>query len=136
MTPALGSPAEKLTRRMFARIITAVARTIQEHDLDVAQLAVLYVLDERGSLRVGDVATELLVSLPTASRLVDDLVRQKLVAREEDPSDRRARVLTLASKGRAFVAKSSEARMATMAGVVADIPASALKSLLSLVKPV
>ncbi len=134
MAPPLGSPLEKLTRRMFTRIISAVARTLQEHDLSVAQLALLYALDERTDLRIGDVANELAVSLPTASRLVDDLVRQKLVDRKEDPTDRRARVLNLAAKGRAFVAKSSEARMTTIAGVVTDIPASTLEALWSLSK--
>jgi DNA-binding MarR family transcriptional regulator len=134
MTPAFGSPVEKLTRRMFTRIIAAVARTLQEHDLSVAQLAALYVLDERMTLRVGDVATELALSLPTASRLIDDLVRQGLVDRKEDPTDRRARILSLAAKGRAFIAKSSEARMTTMASVAADVPTSAFKALWSLGK--
>src|SRR4051794_11489986 len=129
MPPALGSPAEKFTRRMFTRIIAAVARTLREHDLSVAQLAALYLIDERKALRLGDVAAELGVTLPTASRFVDDLVRQRLVDREEDPSDRRARILTLAAKGRAFIATSSEARMVMIAGAAPDIPTSAIKAL-------
>jgi MarR family transcriptional regulator, transcriptional regulator for hemolysin len=135
MVPQLGSPAEKLTRRMFTRIMTAVARTLQEHDLSVGQLAVLYLLDERATLRVSDVSAELDLSMPTASRLVDDLVRQSLVGRREDPSDRRARTLSLTTEGRAFVAKSSKARMATMAGALAEIPASTIKALWSLANP-
>jgi MarR family transcriptional regulator, organic hydroperoxide resistance regulator len=135
MVPLLDSPAEKLTRRMFTRIITAVARTLREHDLSVGQLALLYLLDERAALRISDVAEELDLSLPTTSRLVDDLVRQELVAREEDPNDRRARTLKLTANGRAFIAKSSKARMTTIAGATADIPASALKGLWSLGKP-
>jgi DNA-binding MarR family transcriptional regulator len=129
--PELGSPAEKLTRRMFTRIVTRVARTIKEHDLSVAQLAVLYLLDERTTLRISDVSAELDITLPTTSRLVDDLVKQRLVERAEDPSDRRARVLTLATKGRDFIARSSEARMSTMAGVLGELPASAFKSVWS-----
>ena len=85
MVPWLGSPAEALTRRMFTRIIASVARSLREHDLSVMQLAALYLLDERTTLRVTDVSTELGASLPTTSRLIDDLVRQKLVARAEDP---------------------------------------------------
>ena len=89
VVPALGSPPEKLTRRMFTRIITNVARSLQEHELSVAQLALMYLLDEREAMRVGDAATELGLSAPTTSRLVDDLVKQELVARSEDPNDRR-----------------------------------------------
>ena len=59
VVPALGSPPEKLTRRMFTRIITNVARSLQEHELSVAQLALMYLLDEREAMRVGDAATEL-----------------------------------------------------------------------------
>lgn len=127
----LGSPAEKLTRRMFTRIIRGVARTLQEHDLSVGQLAALYLLDENGTLRVSDVAGELDLSLPTASRLVDDLVRQELVGRAEDPSDRRARILTLTARGRAFIAKSSEARMATIASATSEVPAGTVTALWS-----
>jgi DNA-binding MarR family transcriptional regulator len=127
--PLLGSAPERLTRRMFTRIIASVARSLQEHELSVAQLALLYVLDERETMRIGDVATELGLSAPTTSRLVDDLVRQELVARAEDPTDRRARVLSLATRGRAFIAKSSEARMVTMSAAIADVPASAFATL-------
>jgi len=134
MVPQLGSPAEKLTRRMFTRIIAAVSRTLQEHDLSVGQLAALYLLDERATLRITDVATELDLSLPTTSRLIDGLVRQHLVGREEDPHDRRARTLSLTTSGRAFIAKSSKARMETMASAAAEIPASAIKAVWSLGK--
>jgi len=133
--PGLGSPAEKLTRRMFTRIIANIARSVQEHELSVPQLAALYLLDERTTMRVGDVAVELALSAPTTSRLVDDLVRQELVSREEDPTDRRARMLSLAPRGRAFIAKSSEARMMTIATAVSEMPGHAVTALLSIRKP-
>lgn len=129
--PALGSPPERLTRRMFTRIITNIARALQEHELSVAQLALLYLLDERETMRIGDVATELGLSAPTTSRLVEDLVHQELVVREDDHTDRRARVLSLAGRGRAFIAASSEARMQTISAAVADVPASTFASLMA-----
>src|SRR5690242_4948100 len=106
IVPPLGSPPEKLTRRMFTRIIASVARSLQENELSVAQLALLYLLDERETMRIGDAATELGLSAPTTSRLVDDLVRQELVVRREGPNDRRARILSLDARGRTFIAKS------------------------------
>lgn len=133
--PGFGSPAEKLTRRMFTRIIANIARSVQEHELSVPQLAALYLLDERTTMRIGDVATELALSAPTTSRLVDDLVRQELVSRVEDPADRRARVLSLSSRGHAFIAKSSESRMTTIATAVAEMPGNAVTTLLSIRKP-
>jgi DNA-binding MarR family transcriptional regulator len=131
----LGSPAERFTRRMFARIVTSVARTLREHELSVAQLAALYLIDDRGTMRVGDVAAELVRSAPAASRMVDDLVRQGLVAREEDPTDRRARVLALTPAGHEFVALSSEARVKTMAEVAREMPAGAFRTLARIARP-
>ncbi len=130
----LGSPFERFTRQIFARIIAGIARTLREHDLSVAQLAVLYLLDERSTLRVGEVAGELARSAPAASRLVDDLVRQGLVARREHDSDRRVRVLTLTVAGQAFVARSSEARVATITAVAGSAPASVLRALVEVAR--
>ena len=130
----LGSPAERFTRQMFARIVTALARTLREHELSVAQLATLYLLDERGTMRVGEIATELERSAPAASRIVDDLVRQGLVARDEDATDRRARVLALTTAGNAFVARSSEARVRTIAEVAGTMPTVAFRTLANLAK--
>jgi DNA-binding MarR family transcriptional regulator len=129
--PGVGSPAEVLTRRLFTRIIAAVARALREHELSVGQVAVLYLLDERKTLRVTDVANELELGLPTASRLVDDLVRDKLVAREEDPNDRRARLLTLTPQGHAFIEESSKARMQTIVKAAAEMPSNTIAVVLS-----
>lgn len=129
--PGVGSAAEALTRRMFTRIIASVARTLREHELSVAQVAALYMLDERKELRVSDVSAELELSLPTASRLVDDLVQQKLVTREEDPTDRRARILRLSAKGRTFIEKSSEARMQTIVAAAAEMPSNTVAAVLA-----
>ena len=76
-------------------------------------------------------SVELELSLPTASRLVDDLVRQKLVTREEDPTDRRARILRLSAKGRTFIEKASEARMQTIVAAAAEMPSNTVAAVLS-----
>src|SRR5690348_6745637 len=103
---SFGSPAERFTRKMFARIITSVARSLRDQEVSIAQLAVLYLLDERETMRVGDVASELECSQPAASRMVDDLVRRELVSRTEDPEDRRVRIIALTAAGHGFVARS------------------------------
>jgi DNA-binding MarR family transcriptional regulator len=125
---------QALTRRMFTRIIASLARSLREEELSVAQVAALHLLDERGSMRVGDLAQELGRSAPAASRMVDDLVRRKLVARREDDADRRAKVLTLAAKGRAFVERAGEERVRTMietVGSMPDVPADRIFSLMT-----
>src|SRR5690349_3261019 len=51
-------------------------RTMADHDISVAQLATLMLLDAEGSMTVGDLATDLGRSLSATSRLVDQLVRR------------------------------------------------------------
>ena len=110
----LGSPVERLTRAMFTRIIANLSATLAAEDLTVAQVAALYLLDERESLRIGELASELGRSQPSISRLVDGLVRKKLVVRKEDAEDRRARTVQLTAKGRAMVDRASIERVRTM----------------------
>jgi DNA-binding MarR family transcriptional regulator len=70
-------------------------------DLDVTmpQMKVLMLLRENGALRVGILARHLNVSTPTITGIVDRLVRQELVKREDDPSDRRVVLNVLTPKG-------------------------------------
>jgi MarR family transcriptional regulator, organic hydroperoxide resistance regulator len=58
-------------------------------ELSVAQLKALFALVDGGSMPIGGVAARLGIGLPAASSLVDRLVDQGLVARREDPIDRR-----------------------------------------------
>ena len=99
---------------MFTRIITALSRTLLDEELSVAQVAALYLVDERRQMRIGELATELGRSLPSVSRLVDDLARRNLVERAEDPTDRRARVVTLSVQGSKFIERTGADRVATI----------------------
>jgi DNA-binding MarR family transcriptional regulator len=125
---------EKLTRRMFTRIISSLSRTLQEEELSVAQVAALYLLDERGTMRVGDVAAELGRAAPATSKMVDDLVENGLVDRKEDPTDRRARILSLSQKGSRFIARTGEARVKTILEAARELPEHAVDLFLSVVR--
>ncbi|MEZ4451922.1 MAG: MarR family transcriptional regulator [Nannocystaceae bacterium] len=117
-----GGPVERFTRMMFTRIIAALARTLRDESLSVAQVAALHLIDQAGALRVSALAEELTLSASATSRLAEGLVQRDLVARDEDPDDRRAKVLTLTAAGRRFIATISEGRLATIAGAAEALP--------------
>jgi DNA-binding MarR family transcriptional regulator len=123
---AAHAPLEALTRRMFTRIITALARTLKSDDLDVVQVAALYLIDDRGSLRIGGVAAAVDRTLTAVSRPIDDLVQRGLLQRSEDPNDRRARVLSLSAKGRKFLARAGSDRVRVMLEATATMPGNAI----------
>jgi DNA-binding MarR family transcriptional regulator len=70
----------------------------QPLDLTIGQIRVLKALRYEEQA-VGELASKLLVSTPTMTRLIDTLVERGLVERQEDPSDRRVVRLRLTRKG-------------------------------------
>src|SRR5262249_19249189 len=127
----LGSPVERATRMFFTRMMTALARTQQDEALSVAQIATLFLVDQESSLRMSALSERLGLSLSATSRMADGLVERGLLRRDEDPEDRRARVLTLAPEGRAVVDRMSEERMSVVQEVARSIPESMASGVLA-----
>jgi DNA-binding MarR family transcriptional regulator len=72
-------------------------------DLTLLQWRTLVVVTEADDgLRISEVASRTRTSLPSASRLVDRLVRRGLLVVEPDPSDRRARLARSTRAGTAL----------------------------------
>lgn len=78
-----------------------LARLAEEgfDDLTLAQARLAARVGEEGT-RVTDLATQAQVTKQTAGALVDQLERAGYVTREPDPRDARARLVTLADRGR------------------------------------
>ena len=68
-------------------------------ELTMAQAKLLYVLAVGRDLTLSETAARLHVSMSTASVAVDHLVARALVARREDPDDRRQLRISLTSAG-------------------------------------
>jgi len=93
------SPMAQFLRLMSAQLLSSTARNLRNENMTLAELAALYLLDRDKALRINSLATALALSLPAASRVASTLVERGLVGREEDPADRRAKVLTLTPQG-------------------------------------
>jgi DNA-binding MarR family transcriptional regulator len=78
--------------------------------LSLPQFAILMQLHYRGSCGISDVGERFDITNAAASQLVDKLVQSGLIQREEDPNDRRARLLNLTDKGRELIHQSLEER--------------------------
>jgi len=101
-----------MLRCMSADGGTAI-RVIDESGLTFIQMKVLMTLagslDEPPTLKV--VAERLGLSLPSASRAVEWLVKCELVLRTEDPTDRRQRRLAVSDAGRGLADRIMAARL-------------------------
>ena len=83
-------------------------------ELTMPQLKVLLVLSAQGASRVGTLARALRVTLPTVTGVLDRLVEQGLVRRDDDPSDRRLVISRLTPAGQEVVDRLQQAGRARL----------------------
>jgi DNA-binding MarR family transcriptional regulator len=76
--------------------LTTIAET---HALTPPQMSALYALSSSNAT-MGELALNLHCDASNITGIIDRLVERRLVTRQEDPSDRRAKVLALTGKGR------------------------------------
>lgn len=97
--------------RAVGRVVNSISRPVWlEVDLTMPQLKTLFALAYQGPASIGQVAEILGIQLPTASHLVDRLVRAGFAERTEDPSDRRRTLAQLSPAGQALVARLRQGR--------------------------
>jgi len=99
------------------------ARLRESHELPLAFFESLLFISRapEGSMRVGDLARALRVTVGGTSKLVDRIERAGLLAREPDPDDRRASRVTLTVAGKrklTTAVKTYEAEVASILGGV------------------
>src|SRR5262245_19449302 len=128
MTSPRSAKPSDLARSLagFLRYVTLSSdsdflQQVSDLDLSLTQLKVLSHLndlprpgegEEAVHLSVKQLAEQLGISLPSASRAIDPLVRRRLVSRQEDQMDRRVRRVRLTARGEAAVGRLIATRLA------------------------
>ena len=122
--PGLLALAEDF-REALRHSIYLVRRLDADGELSAAQLSMLKMLLDAGTaaggVRVGEIARNLGVKVPSATEQIIKLERAGLARREPDPDDSRAVRVTLTDAGLAAVASANERRNAVMAGVLSSL---------------
>jgi len=98
---------EKLTEFWCFRL-AALARKISraynslchKYGVTAVQSFVLFDLLEHDGSSVKDIASRIKLDSPAVTGIIDRLLKEKLVERKEDPTDRRSLQIYLTSKGR------------------------------------
>jgi DNA-binding MarR family transcriptional regulator len=114
-------------REALRHSIYLVRRLDADGELSAAQLSTLKMLmdtgpaSDGGGVRVGEIARNLGVKVPSATEQIIKLERAGLARREPDPSDSRAVRVTLTGAGRAAVDAANERRNAVMAGILSSL---------------
>jgi DNA-binding MarR family transcriptional regulator len=110
---------------------------IEQSGLTFTQVKVLKTLCEADeALSLGALSDTLGLSLPGISRAVDNLVKRGQVKREEDPRDRRCKLVTVTGRGRANYERLTALRLAGIRTFVAGLEPVEQEALAEAVGPV
>ena len=91
-----------------------------EGDLTAAQLSLLSMISD-GGLRVGDIAKNLGIKVPSATEQIIKLERSGLVTRQQDPDDSRAVQVVITVAGTSAVDFANQRRNAMVAELLQDL---------------
>ena len=95
-----------------------------ELDMTMAQIKALFTISQGEAVPVNRIADYLGVGQPTASHLVDRLVRQGFASRSESPTDRRVTLVRLTPKGEDLVRRlyqGGEEQYRSWVGQLSDV---------------
>ena len=109
-------------RALWRELVVGFASQLADLRLGFTQLAALYVLADGSTTTIGELAEALGRSPSATSRLVDGLVRRRLVERREEPEDRRQRSIWLTHRGQALLRAVDRARADQFLTAVRPLP--------------
>jgi DNA-binding MarR family transcriptional regulator len=109
-------------RALWRELVIGFASQLGELRLGFTQLAALYVLADGQTTTVADLADAIGRSPSATSRLVDGLVRRRLVERRPETEDRRQRTLWLTQRGQAVLRVVDRARADQFLSAIRPMP--------------
>ena len=114
-------------------LVAVAARSLSDlgEDITLPQFRALVVLATRGPQRAADLAASLEVTPSTASRMIERLVRKRLIRRSRPQDDRRSIRIHLTDSGREVVAEVTDRRRAEIEVILDQIPARGRKAVTS-----
>jgi DNA-binding MarR family transcriptional regulator len=97
-------------------------------DLSIPQFRTLRFIQRNPNLSLSDLAGHLGLTLPSVSKLVDGLVKQELISRQESITDRRRLTLGLTQNGESIVNSARESALANLTKILSRLSNDELKT--------
>jgi DNA-binding MarR family transcriptional regulator len=112
-------------------LVAVAARSLADlgEEVTLPQYRALVVLRTRGSQRAADLAGFLDVTPSTASRMIERLVRKRLVRRARSKDDRRTVRVHLTASGEEVVVQVTDRRRAEIERILAQMPVRGRRAL-------
>jgi DNA-binding MarR family transcriptional regulator len=97
-----------LTKQLFSELIKRRDPRFYDEEmveLTEAQMITGITLSDKGSLTMGELATNIGASLPTVTGIIDRMVKRDLIVRQRDDTDRRVVKVCLTPKGKEQISR-------------------------------
>lgn len=114
---------------LVMRTLHEVIHEISDPELTVGQFRTLMFVHKHEGANLSAAAEHLGLRLASTSKLVDHLVRRRLLGRAHDPADRRRMVLRLTARGDALLQEANELARRRLAGVLNKLEGGELATL-------
>ena len=98
-------------------------------DLSIPQFRTLRFIQRNPDSSLSDLSDHLGLTLPSVSKLVDGLVKQELISRQESASDRRRITLVLTKSGESIVNSARASALANLAKILSCLSNEELKTI-------
>lgn len=105
----LGQTMRRLHKHISSRVMGGMQDELQELDLSFSQITALHHLRAHSPATVTLLSESTRLSLPAASHLLERLVQRGLVTRQENPENRREKLVALTDSGRGVLEQMDSA---------------------------
>ncbi len=118
------------TAPQVMRSIRAEMRSHRGHDLTVPQFRTLNFVKRSPETSLSELADHLGLTLPSASKIVEGLVSDKLITRRDSATDRRRMQLSLTRSGEDILGKARSATLDYLKDVLRGLSAEELSTVI------
>ena len=110
---------------------------LQDAEISFSQLKCIGLLSNaEAPVSLGALSEDLVLSLAAVSRAVDGLVQRGYVKRQEDPTDRRSKLVTVTARGRAIYERVVAVRVAGVERFVEELEPDQREALGAALEPI
>lgn len=89
-----------LQGKAYRVLNSSVTKVLSEYGLSIPQWKLIGQLYDHGDMKLADLAQHLDVEAPLVTALIDTLEKKMLVKRMHHPKDKRAKIITITTKGK------------------------------------
>ncbi len=121
---------ERAMGQIMQRSMRSFWQYTKEQGLSMTQMVALRYIHYNQDCNISQISEELGVTAAASSQLLDRLVQQGLIARRENPNDRRHKQLVLTEKGRQILTESTLARQQWLYQLVDHLTAEEMEQII------